>query len=72
MTTLQQTINFFEQGFKVYFGSYYGETLMESADEIREGWEDAENGGDNGYIYIQSVDVDMDAKEIHVFFGDDE
>lgn len=73
MTTLQQIIRHFEQGFKVYFGSYYGETLMESAAEIREAWEDVEhNGGDNGYLYIQSVDWDMDAKEVHVFIGDDE
>ena len=73
MTTLQQMINYVEQGFAVYFGSYYGETLMESMDEIKEGWMDVvENGGDNGYLYIQSVDVDMDVKEIHVFIGDDE
>ena len=69
---LQQVMHFFKQGFAVYFGSYYGESLIDSAEEIRACWKDADNGGDNGYLYIQSVDVDMDAKEVHVFIGDDE
>ena len=69
MKTLANVLEYFNKGYAVYFGSYYGESLYESAEEIREEWE--EDMADE-WLYIESVDVDDDAHEVHVFIGNDE
>lgn len=69
MMNLNGVLKLFGQGWKVYFGSYYGETLCENAEEISEDWEDALEGD---WTYIGSVTIDEDKKEVHVFVGDDE
>ena len=69
MMTLEMILDYFGQGYTVYFGSYYGDDLMETAEEIREVWEDTE---DDEWLYIESVDVDAEAREIRVFIGNDE
>ncbi len=69
MMTLEMILNYFGKGFAVYFGSYYGDDLMETAEEIREVWEDTE---EDEWLYIESVNVDAEAHEIRVFIGNDE
>ena len=69
MMTLKNVLDFFAQGYVVYFGSYYGDSLMESAEEIREEWEDAET---DEWLYLESIEVDPEAKEVRVFVGNDE
>lgn len=69
MMTMEQVLEYFAQGYAVYLGSYYGESLIESAEELREEWEDVE---DDEWLYVESVDVDDEACAVHVFIGDDE
>ena len=69
MMSLEMVLGYFEAGYAVYFGSYYGESEMESREEIVDEWEGAE---DDDWLYIESVDVDEEAHEVHVFVGDDE
>lgn len=69
MMSLEMVLGYFEAGYVVYFGSYYGESEMESREEIVDEWESAE---EDDWLYIESVDVDEEAHEVHVFVGDDE
>ena len=69
MITLEKVLEYFEQGYAVYGGSYWGESLMESAEEIAEDWEDVES---DEWLYIESVEVDEEAHEVHYFIGNDE
>ena len=69
MMTLENVLDLFAQGYAVYFGSYYGDSLMDSAEEIREEWEDVET---DEWLYIESIEVDHEAKEVRVFVGNDE
>ena len=69
MMTLANVLEYFNKGYAVYFGSYYGESLYESAEEIQEEWE--EDMADE-WLYIQSVEVNDNVHEVHVFVGNDE
>ncbi len=69
MIGLAKVLEYFDKGYAVYFGSYYGDSLYESAEEIQEEWE--EDMADK-WLYIQSVDVDDEAHEIYIFIGNDE
>lgn len=69
MMTLENVLDFFAQGYAVYFGSYYGDSLIEFAGEIQEEWEDTEA---DEWLYIESIKVDHEAKEVRVFVGNDE
>ena len=69
MMTMEQVLEYLAQGYAVYLGSYYGESLVESAEELREEWEDVE---DDEWLYVESVDVDDETRAVHVFVGDDE
>lgn len=65
----EMVLGYFEMGYAVYFGSYYGEGLYETVEEIRECLEEIE---DDDWLYVESVTVDDDAREVRVFIGDDE
>lgn len=67
--SLEMVLGYFEAGYAVYFGSYYGESQYESAEEIVAEWEEDEA---DEWLYIESVEVDEEAHEVHVFVGDDE
>lgn len=69
MMSLEMVLGYFEAGYVVYFGSYYGESEVESREEIVDAWEAAE---DDDWLYIESVDINEEAHEVHVFVGDDE
>ena len=64
MMTLENILDFFAQGYAIYFGSYYSNSLIESAEEIQEKWEDAET---NEWLYIESTEIDPETKEIRIF-----
>lgn len=69
MMTLAQVLEYFERGYAVYGGSYYGESLMDTVDDIIEDWDEVE---DDEWLYIESVEVDEEAHEVHYFIGNDE
>lgn len=66
---MEKVLALFAEGYAVYIGSYYGESLEESAEDIVDVFDDVE--GDE-WLYIQSVSVDDAAREVHVFIGNDE
>ena len=69
---LDTILDCFADGYAVYFGSYYGDCLMETAEEITEDYEYARDGGDDGWLYVQSITVDESTRTVHVFIGSDE
>ena len=67
---MEQVLEYFEMGYKVYVGSYYGDQLLESAEEIKDCWEEAE---EDGWLYIDDdVEVDDEEKKVIFFVGNDE
>ena len=58
-----QVIEMFEQGYEVVIGSYYGDDVVESVDEIEEVFEEAE---EDDYLEL-SVEVDEEAHRVELF-----
>ena len=63
-----QVMEMFAQGYVVVVGSYYGDHVVESAEEIADTFEEAE---EDEYVSV-SVDVDEEARRVELFVSCDE
>lgn len=73
MTTREMTVEtastYFTTGYRFFVGSYYGESEVESFEDIVDALSVEET---EEWLYVESVTVDTTTREIHIFIGDDE
>lgn len=60
---MAQVLEMFAQGYEVVVGSYYGDEIVESAEEIQEVFEEAE---EDEWIRVE-VKVDEETQRIELF-----
>ena len=60
---------YFDAGYRFFIGSYYGESEEDDFEEVIDALtiEDHEE-----WLYVESVTVDTDLHEVHIFIGNDE
>lgn len=70
MGIYEKLVGYFEDGYKIFFGSYYGDDdePIESLQELE--WTYKDSTCDS--LYIASVDVDDESQSVYVYVGDDE
>lgn len=65
---MAQVLEMFAQGYEVIIGSYYGDEVVESAEEIQDVFEEAE---EDEWIQIE-IKVDKEARQVELFVQCDE
>ena len=65
---MAQILEMFAQGYEVIIGSYYGDEVVESAEEIQDVFEEAE---EDEWIQIE-IKVDKEARRVELFVQRDE
>lgn len=65
---MAQVLKMFAQGYEVIIGSYYGDEVVESAEEIQDVFEEAE---EDEWIQIE-IKVDKEARQVELFVQCDE
>ena len=67
MMGAKEVIKYFEDGYKVILGSYWGDQEIEDAEEISEVFEESDDK-----VFVKSVEIDEVAKEVYIFIEIDE
>jgi len=68
MNTAQASY-YFAAGYHFFVGSYYGETEVETFEEVFDALTVEQN---EEWLYVESVIVDESTHSVHIFIGNDE
>lgn len=65
---MERVMELFAQGWEVVIGTYWGESLVEESEEIREVFEECEEGE---WLYLD-VEILEEQRRVELFVQDDE